>query len=57
MYELHLNLDYVFVDTFKAISIVKTNTELLCEAFRGELVENPGAPGKIRSQGNTVPSQ
>lgn len=54
MYELHLNLEYVYVETFKAISIVKTNTELPCEAFRGELAENPGAPGKIHSQENTV---
>jgi hypothetical protein len=54
VYELHLNLEYVYVETFKAISIVKTNTELPCEAFRGELAENPGAPGKIHSQENTV---
>ena len=54
VYELYLNLEYVYVETFKAISIVKTNTDLSCEAFRGELAENPGVPGKIRSQGNTV---
>ena len=45
------------MDTFKAISIIKTVTKLSCEAFRGELAENPVAPGKIHSQGNTVPSQ
>jgi len=56
-YELRLNLNYVYVDTFKAISIVETNTELSCEPFRGELAENPGAPGKIHSEGNAVPPQ
>jgi hypothetical protein len=38
------------VDTFEAILILKTNIELSCEEFRGELAANPAAPRKIHSQ-------
>ena len=43
--------------TFKVLLTIKTNTELLFEAFNGNLAANPGALKELQDRKNTVPLQ